>query len=78
MPHTCSLLAELMLPDGAHLRAEDWTVFYLPTDSLNSSLEATQEVLQSPVNEIYPQGGQNRLLYVLNLVRTKKDNRVRR
>ncbi|EIW66750.1 hypothetical protein TREMEDRAFT_45583 [Tremella mesenterica DSM 1558] len=22
-------LAELMLPDGAHLRAEDWTVFYL-------------------------------------------------
>jgi hypothetical protein len=25
----CSRLAELMLPDGAHLRAEDWTVFYL-------------------------------------------------
>ncbi|WVQ65758.1 uncharacterized protein L199_003936 [Kwoniella botswanensis] len=22
-------LAELMLPDGAHLRAEDWTIFYL-------------------------------------------------
>ena len=24
-----SRLAELMLPDGAHLRGEDWTVFYL-------------------------------------------------
>lgn len=24
-----SRLAELMLPDGAHLRQEDWTVFYL-------------------------------------------------
>lgn len=24
-----SRLAELMLPDGAHLRAEDWTIFYL-------------------------------------------------
>ncbi|CAG8744418.1 14195_t:CDS:2, partial [Dentiscutata heterogama] len=23
------LLAELMLPDGAHLRTEDWTVFFL-------------------------------------------------
>jgi len=25
----CSRLAELMLPDGAHLRPEDWTIFYL-------------------------------------------------
>ena len=24
-----SMLAELMLPDGAHLREEDWTVFFL-------------------------------------------------
>jgi hypothetical protein len=24
-----SRLAELMLPDGAHLRGEDWTIFYL-------------------------------------------------
>lgn len=24
-----SRLAELMLPDGAHLRPEDWTIFYL-------------------------------------------------
>ncbi|KAJ3049581.1 hypothetical protein HK102_012465, partial [Quaeritorhiza haematococci] len=23
------ILAELMLPDGAHLREEDWTVFFL-------------------------------------------------
>ena len=24
-----SVLAELMLPDGAHLREEDWTMFFL-------------------------------------------------
>lgn len=31
-----SRLAELMLPDGAHLRAEDWTVFYLGQTSSNA------------------------------------------
>ena len=28
-PLVSSALADLMLPDGAHLRAEDWTIFYL-------------------------------------------------
>lgn len=28
-PPVKSTLAELMLPDGAHLRSEDWTIFYL-------------------------------------------------
>jgi hypothetical protein len=51
------LLAELMLPDGAHARSEDWTVFYL---------YHTQETTD------------NETLYAINLVRTKKDDRVRR
>lgn len=27
------MLAELMLPDGAHLRSEDWTIFFLHKDT---------------------------------------------
>ncbi|CAO1621158.1 unnamed protein product [Sympodiomycopsis kandeliae] len=52
--HDDHALAELMLPDGAHARSEDWTVFFLkqPDDI--------------PVT------------YVLNLVRTKHDDSVRR
>jgi hypothetical protein len=54
-----SVLAELMLPDGAHLRTEDWTVFFL-----NQNIQEASE--KKP------------LLYVLNLVRTKHDDQVRR
>jgi hypothetical protein len=64
----CSLLATLMLPDGAHLFSEDWTVFYLnqtPALSItSSSSEGRQE--------------KGRILYVLSLMRTKKDDSVRR
>ena len=28
-PSNSSILAELMLPDGAHNREQDWTVFFL-------------------------------------------------
>jgi hypothetical protein len=31
-----STLAELMLPDGAHLRQEDWTIFYLNQTKMNA------------------------------------------
>lgn len=31
-----STLAELMLPDGAHLRPEDWTIFYLNQTRANA------------------------------------------
>jgi hypothetical protein len=31
-----STLAELMLPDGAHLRSEDWTIFFLNQTSKNA------------------------------------------
>ena len=31
----CSSFAEFMLPDGAHLREEDWTIFFLrPTSNV--------------------------------------------
>jgi len=41
---TLSRLAELMLPDGAHLRAEDWTVFYLGQTS-HSGLSVSNTIL---------------------------------
>lgn len=60
------LLAELMLPDGAHSRSEDWTIFYLnQTEAVTCKDKAGE-------------GPQGKLLYVLNLVRTKKDDKVRR
>lgn len=74
------LLAELMLPDGAHSRSEDWTIFYLnqtaavtvtsisPTEGETDSLNSNNGEKDKP----------GRLLYVLNLVRTKKDEKVRR
>ena len=89
-----SLLAEHMLPDGAHDRQEDWTVFYLnqiPALTVDSSL------LDSLDNPERPEGSKERkltpkmsaeqllqkkepreLLYVMSLVRTKKDASVRR
>lgn len=53
-----------MLPDGAHLRAEDWTIFCLN--------QLTPDPEQEVENEKSP------LLYVLNLVRTKHDATARR
>lgn len=52
-----------MLPDGAHLRAEDWTIFCLNQLTPDPEQEVEQK---SP------------LLYVLNLVRTKHDATARR
>ncbi|ORY92415.1 docking domain of Afi1 for Arf3 in vesicle trafficking-domain-containing protein [Leucosporidium creatinivorum] len=94
------LLAEHMLPDGAHDRTEDWTVFYLnqiPGLTVDSSL------LDSPNNPgridsslagkgkgrasengsgapsfATTMGTDGELLYVMSLVRTKKDASVRR
>ncbi|KAJ2767353.1 hypothetical protein IWQ57_003983, partial [Coemansia nantahalensis] len=57
-------LAELMLPDGAHARESDWTVFFL-------NQKAPDE------DGRVPEGGPA-LLHVLNLVRTKHDKEVRR
>lgn len=57
-----------MLPDGAHLRAEDWTIFCLN--------QLTPDPDQDIVKQV--QSEENPLLYVLNLVRTKHDATARR
>lgn len=77
-----------MLPDGAHLRGEDWTVFYLgQTESMSVSPMLSHEdkarlskrMSMLPPSERprrgTPGGG---LLYVLNCVRMKEDKSVRR
>lgn len=95
---TNSLLAEHMLPDGAHDRQEDWTVFYL---NQIPALTTDPSLLESSSNpERLATGGgetgrrelksrpsaasllqpkeKEELLYVMSLVRTKKDASVRR
>ncbi|EGX47726.1 hypothetical protein AOL_s00083g234 [Orbilia oligospora ATCC 24927] len=56
------MLAELMLPDQTHRRNQDWTVFFLHKEE--------EETEDDP--------GQQPLIYVLNLVNTKRDNRIKR
>lgn len=81
-----SLLAEHMLPDGAHDRTDDWTVFYLnqipaltvdPT-LLNAAQPSAEEEGRSRVLGESRSGDENGLLYVVSLVRTKKVATVRR
>lgn len=80
------MLADLMLPDGAHDRTEDWTVFFL-----NQTAALTVQPSAAPTDDLIPsaQGEEERptsvgavdetkLLYVISLVRTKKDTTVRR
>ncbi|RKP11009.1 stabilization of polarity axis-domain-containing protein [Thamnocephalis sphaerospora] len=75
-----NFLAEQMLPDGAHLREEDWTLFFLncrrPTEhadgSETSPAEGAAKASGNSASEQKP------LLYVLNLVRTKHDSQARR
>jgi hypothetical protein len=90
---TFSRLAELMLPDGAHLRAEDWTVFYLGQTShsglsvstaiLNPD-ESHEETRAKRASMVAPADRPPRgvagggLLYVLNCVRMKEDKSMRR
>ncbi|GAA5968749.1 hypothetical protein JCM11641_000720 [Rhodosporidiobolus odoratus] len=63
------LLAEHMLPDGAHDRQEDWTVFCLnQVPGLTLDTKAKSKDTQ-------PETG---LYYVMSLVRTKMDAAVRR
>lgn len=76
-----SLLAELMLPDGAHLRTEDWTVFYLNqtkatttvtfNDAANSD-SSQEELGSSNASSTGPSATpKQELLHVMSLVRTK-------
>jgi hypothetical protein len=95
------MLAELMLPDQAHNRAQDWTIFFLHKDT---SGDEEQSLGVSP-QKLPRQNGQSNgrprdssgetssddagveeeadmegppLIYVLNLVSTKKDDSVAR
>lgn len=78
-----SLLAELMLPDGAHQRTEDWTIFYLNqtrATRVNKDL-ATAEPEHISVDG--HEGAANTatrpdLLYVMSLVRTKHGSAYKR
>jgi hypothetical protein len=72
-----SFLAEQMLPDGAHLREEDWTVFFLNCKRPTSS-EVTRDTSKDATNSNNATAEDKPLLYVLNLVRTKHDAQVRR
>lgn len=61
-------LAELMLPDGVHARAEDWTVFFLSDKSKSTADQRQEDSAAVPKD----------LIHVLNLVHTKHDDSVRR
>ncbi|OCF42058.1 hypothetical protein I317_04145 [Kwoniella heveanensis CBS 569] len=84
-------LAELMLPDGAHLRPEDWTIFYLGQtassavapmlsheSSLRISSESDRRASMMPSDRATRGVAGGGLLYVLNCVRMKEDKKVRR
>ncbi|UZJ57230.1 hypothetical protein CBS101457_006550 [Exobasidium rhododendri] len=82
--HDEHMLAELMLPDGVHARSEDWTVFFLaaqsePSPRHSQQRESFQLDEEQRTNANAPKvKGRDDLIYVLNLVRTKHDNTVRR
>lgn len=65
------LLAELMIPDGAHANEEDWTFFFLNQSPANTIAPVFSDAQSIDSNPNEP--GEQTLLYVLNLVRTKKD-----
>ena len=69
-----------MIPDGAHSYAQDWTIFFLnqtPANTITPVFSDTQSVAENGTKA----GSDNdepSLLYVLNLVQTKKDPSVPR
>ncbi|KAK9898601.1 spindle pole body interacting protein [Cystobasidium minutum MCA 4210] len=77
------LLAELMLPDGAHQRTEDWTIFYL---NQTRATTVQKEILAAETgqgsiddHEASTTGSSRRdLLYVMSLVRTKHSSAYKR
>ncbi|PWZ00252.1 hypothetical protein BCV70DRAFT_206505 [Testicularia cyperi] len=89
------MLAELMLPDGAHARSEDWTFFFLkplrpktkpsqqnkakskPSIGSTSSLRDAFDA-DASTTDLEQDWSSDELTYVINLVRTKHDNTVRR
>ncbi|GAA99631.1 uncharacterized protein L969DRAFT_86901 [Mixia osmundae IAM 14324] len=79
-----SLLAELMLPEGVHNRTEDWTIFYLnqnPALSVRSPVPESNGFTTSRANgaaQANEAVKSDKVLYVISLVKVKKDDTVRR
>lgn len=70
----------LMLPDGAETQLDDWTMFFLNQRPFNAispvlALETSNGVTPDEWRE---KEGQQDLLCVLNLVRTKHDKNEKR
>jgi stress response protein SCP2 len=61
-----------MLPDGAHLRSEDWTIFYLNQTGQHAQPSHNNE------NETVAGNGLRETLFVMNCVKMKEDKSVRR
>jgi len=87
------MLAELMLPDQAHSRAQDWTIFFLHKDTANDEVDGDEEedletrgrsrAADADGNPISDDDEDDEvegppLIYVLNLVSTKYDNTATR
>lgn len=84
------MLAELMLPDQTHVRAQDWTMFFLHKDtgSDDEGDEAgdhpgkeTDGAKRDDENDDEEQTDETDdapLMYVLNLVNTKQDTSAKR
>ncbi len=63
-----SIVADLMLPDGLEMHDEDWTTFFLNQTAFNRITPITDGA----------DAGDRDLLYVLNIVRTKRDKIYRK
>ena len=89
-----NMLAELMLPDQAHARKEDWTVFFLHKDTGETDEAGEEESAEGSskdkdtqdageieygLDEDDDEGCEGPpLIYVLNLVNTKYDSTAKR
>ena len=85
-----NMLAELMLPDQAHARKEDWTIFFLHKDpsELEEGGDEGQDDEKTGADDGTPLASRQAdedasneeppLVYVLNLVNTKHDSSVKR
>ncbi|KAI1786728.1 mesa protein [Ganoderma leucocontextum] len=69
------LIANLMLPDGAERQPADWTVFFLNQTPFNTIKPIL--ALDNDDEENADEDG-SKMLYVINLVRTKLDKTARR
>lgn len=71
-----------MLPDGAHQRTEDWTIFYLNqtrATTVKKELSATDDDHRSSDGHATSSAAsESDLLYVMSLVRTKHGSAYKR